>query len=151
MDTRLNFDQIKWFGDEILCAGRECPQLVIWLGSNHEYRKVARFGFLKVSITWNPSMPGICRRAGSVIVVFYGEAPKLHRDHLSTQCKHSRHHEAFPQAEDIGLLIVNDQNAGVKNFLFANHHVCPVSICVDQRHFGIFSASSRASVHAAMR
>ena len=62
VDARPQFGQIERLADEILGSRFERAQLVIRLRSDDEHRQVAvRFDFLQPSITWNPSITGICR------------------------------------------------------------------------------------------
>ena len=150
--------------DEILRAGGERAQLVVRLGGDHEHRKIAvRFDFLEAFHHLEAVHAGHQQieqdQVVAILAIQLADRMGICRRrnvHIAVSTQH------LLQQLHIGFLIVNDQNAGIKDFFFAYHrislvsffwfHFCGVSLLLTDPVPEIFlvSANFSASSNALM-
>ena len=117
VDARQHFGQIERFADEILRAGFQRAQLVARLGGDHEDRKIAvRFDFLQAFHHLESVHAGHLQieqdQVVAVLAVKLADLLRIHRGRDASIAGAAQH---LLEQPDIGFLIVNDQDAGVKN------------------------------------
>ncbi len=124
MDAGADFDQIEGFADEILGAGLQGAQLVARLGGNHQHRQV---GVGRVGLETFHHLESI--HAGhlqveqdQVVVVLAMQGTDLVRIHRRHDAAVAGFAQQLFEQKHVGLLIVDDQNAGVENLGATDDH-----------------------------
>ena len=118
MDARQHLGEIEWLADEILRSGPERAQLVIRLGGDHQDGQVAvPFDFLQAFHHLESVHDGHLEIEQDQVVAVL--AVKLaHRARIARGCQ--RHVSCSAQRaleqEDIGFLIIDDQDLGFEKF-----------------------------------
>ena len=117
MDARLDFDQVERLADEILCAGLQRAQLVAGLGGDHEDRKVAvRVVGLEAFHHLEAVHAGHLQvEQDQVVAVLAMQRADLVRIHGRGDARVAGLAQHLLEQADIGLLVVDDQDAGVEN------------------------------------
>ena len=117
VDARLDFDQIERLADEILGAGLQRAQLVAGLGGEHEDRKVAvRVVGLEAFHHLESIHAGHLQvEQDQVVAVLAMQRADLLRIHRRGDAGVAGLAQQLLEQADIGLLIVDDQDAGVEN------------------------------------
>src|ERR1039458_4388126 len=117
VNSGQHLGQIEWLADEVLRSGLQRAQLVIRLSSNHKDWKIAaRLDFLK-ALHDLKSVPTrhLEIEKDQVVAVLLVQLSDLAR--IPRRCDGivSSSAQHLLQQDDIGLLVVDNQDAGLKN------------------------------------
>ena len=117
VDARLDFDQVERLADEILGAGLQRAQLVAGLGGDHEDRKVAVgiVGLEAFHHLESVHAGHLQVEQDQVVAVLAMQRADLLRIHGRGDAGVAGLAQHLLEQADIGLLIVDDQDAGVEN------------------------------------
>ena len=150
VDARLDLEQVERLADEILGARLQRPQLVSRLGGQHDDRKVA---IRIVGLEGFHHLEAIHARhlqveQDQVVAVPAVESADLLRILRRGDAGVARLAKQLFEQTDIGLLIVDDQDAGVENRGCTVHHGVPSRLALADRAPASFSAVSSVDMNS---
>jgi hypothetical protein len=143
VDAGPDFDQVERLGHEVLRAGLQRAQLVAGLRGDHQDRQVA-VGVVRLE--GFDHLEAVHARhlqveQDQVVAVLAMQRAHLVRIHGRGDRGVAGFLQHLREQADVGLLIVDDQEAGVENVGGREPHACSFSVCEN------FSATSSASMN----
>ena len=150
VDARLDFDQIERLADEILRAGLQRAQLVTRLGREHDDREVA-VGIVRLEALHHLESihaGHLQIEQDQVVGVPAMQRADLLRIHRRGHAGVAGLAQQLLEQADIGLLIVDDQDARGKNVRGADHHAVFSPLARADCVVANFSATSSVAMNS---
>ena len=125
VNAGLDFEQLEGFADEIFRAGLQCTQLVCGLRGEHDDGQVAVGDVFFQLLHHLEAVDAGHLQVEQDQVEAVLSVQRLHilRLHRGRHVGVARFTEHALQQPDVGLLVVDDQQAGVQDVIGAEHHV----------------------------